>query len=294
PMAVAVVAKRKREHELRRAIDSGELRLVYQPTVNLVTGAVIGFEALVRWEDPDQGWLEPASFIQLAEDSGLIWSLGRWVLAEACRQAEVWRQLCPETTPLVMGVNLSARQFRPAIVREIVAALAATGMAPDRLELEFNERGVVDYAATSIQINALRELGVRIAIDDFGTGYSALSYLRRLVVDTIKIDRGFVLGLEGDAASQAIVRAVTALAHELGIAVTAEGIETQAQLDQLRQLGVDRGQGFFLSRPVPGDLITQSFALRVQAPANARPPLTLSNFDLATDPQALEEQPLVR
>ena len=293
-MAVAVVSKRKREHELRRAIESGELRLVYQPTVNLVDGAVIGFEALVRWEDPDQGLLEPASFIQLAEDSGLIWSLGRWVLAEAFRQAEVWRQLCPETAPLVMGVNLSARQFRPAIVREIVAALAATGMAPDRLELEFTERGVVDYAATSIQINALRELGVRIAIDDFGTGYSALSYLRRLVVDTIKIDRGFVLGLEGDAASQAIVRAVTALAHELGIAVTAEGIETQTQLDQLRQLGVDRGQGFFLSRPVPGDLITQSFALRVQAPANARPPLTLSNFDLATDPQALEEQPLVR
>ncbi|MDP9364621.1 MAG: EAL domain-containing protein [Chloroflexota bacterium] len=222
----------------------------WQPQVALATGAVVGLEALVRWEHPDQGLLTPDRFIGLAEETGLIVPLGRWAVREACRQARCWADRHPETAELAVSVNLSSRQIRrAALAAEVAVVLEESGLDPRRLVLEITESVLVeDDAEVERTLAALRRLGVRLAIDDFGTGYSSLRYLHRLAVDALKLDQGFVAGLGQDAVSAAIVRAVTALAHELGMTLVAEGIETDAQLALLRQLGVDHGQGYFFSR----------------------------------------------
>jgi len=255
-MNAATLDRLDLERDLRRALDGGELRVHYQPIVDLRTDAVVGFEALVRWQHPTRGLVAPLAFIPMAEETGLIEPLGRWVLETACRQAARWHASAAKRSvmPPFVSVNLSARQFVAAdLVADVAAILAKTHLAPSALELEITESVVMDQSEAGIRaLRALRELGVRLVLDDFGTGYSSLSYLKHLPLDTIKIDRSFVTGLD-QPADRSIVDAVIALAHGLGIGVVAEGIETEAQADQLRELGCDLGQGYLFARPIPAD-----------------------------------------
>ena len=250
-MSAPVVARLKQETDLRRAIDRGELRLHYQPAYHLGSGEVTGIEALVRWQHPELGLLAPADFIHAAEATGLVVPMGLWALREACRRTIIWHEQTGAQPTIC--VNLSARQLQdPYLIREVGLALEETGLAPAYLELEITESIVMAEATNTRQTLAeLKRLGLRIAIDDFGTGYSSLSYLRDLPVDTLKIDRSFVAGLDQDQGSQAIIRAIATLAHELGLVVTAEGIETADQLALVRTLGIDIAQGYFFTRPVP-------------------------------------------
>jgi EAL domain-containing protein (putative c-di-GMP-specific phosphodiesterase class I) len=243
------------EHDLRRAIERSELRLHYQPLVNLATGEMVGVEALLRWQHPTRGLMPPLSFIPLAEDTGLILPIGRWVLETACEQLRDWQQRLPAARNLAMSVNISARQFAQADLSGLLAQiLDHTRIEPSLLELEITESVVMDQSEASVdRLRGLRALGVRLVLDDFGTGYSSLAYLRRLPLDTIKVDRAFVSGLGDAPLDMPIVRTVVALAHGLGVDVVAEGIETPLQLAELRGLDCDRGQGFWFARPLPAD-----------------------------------------
>ncbi len=252
-MEAPVVARLEQELDLRRAVERGDLRLQYQPIIALETGHVVAAEALLRWERPGQGLLQPIDFIGLAEETGLIVPLGQWVLQEACAQAVAWRHLRPEA-PLLMCVNLAARQLgEPRFVADVARTLKESGLEPGRLLLEFTERAATwETVNTRSALEDLRSLGVRLALDDFGTGFSSLSRLRQLPVEGLKIDQSFVAGMDEDAGKRAIVRAVTTLAHDLGLSVTAEGIETASEAAILQELGVDNGQGYHFARPMPG------------------------------------------
>jgi EAL domain-containing protein (putative c-di-GMP-specific phosphodiesterase class I)/GGDEF domain-containing protein len=240
------------ENDLRRGIERGELRLHYQPLIDLATDRIVGFEALVRWEHPVRGLIPPLSFVPLAEETGLILPLGRWVLERACRQARAWHDARPGGPPLFMSVNLSARQFaQPELVDQVREILDDTGLDPAALEIEITESVLMDQTEAGVRtLRQLRDIGVRLVLDDFGTGYSSLSYLKHLPLDTIKIDRSFVAGLDGDT-DRSLVDAVIALAHGLRIGVVAEGIETEAQFELLRGMGCDVGQGYLFARPLP-------------------------------------------
>ena len=240
------------ESDLRRGIERGELRLHYQPLVDMPTDRIVGFEALVRWEHPVRGLIPPLSFVPLAEETGLILPLGRWVLEHACRQARAWRDLRPDAPPMFMSVNLSARQFaQPGLVDQVKEILADTGLEPSTLEIEITESALMDQTEAGIRtLRQLRDIGVRLVLDDFGTGYSSLSYLKHLPLDTIKIDRSFVAGM-GDDIDRAIIDAVISLAHGLRITTVAEGIETEEQFERLRAMGCDVGQGYLFARPMP-------------------------------------------
>ena len=240
------------ETELAEAVERREFVLHYQPVVALSTGRVTGVEALVRWIHPRRGVVSPAEFIPLAEETGAIVPLGRWVLEEACRQAVEWDG--EGLSPLQLNVNLSAVQFqREDLVETVAAVLEVTGLSPSRLTLELTETIVMEDVEAGMDAMArLRELGVRIALDDFGQGYSSLGYLKRFPLDNIKIDRSFVDGLVGSPEDQAIVRSVVMLAREMHMTVTAEGVETAEQLDAVRLLGCDEAQGYFFSAPLPG------------------------------------------
>ncbi len=260
------------EHDLRRAIERSELRLHYQPLVNLADGTVVGVEALLRWQHPDRGLVPPLSFISLAEETGLIVPIGQWVLETACRQARSWQRFGAGAPPVV-SVNLSARQFAQSdLVDRVAATLADAGLDAGALELEITESVAMDQSEASIErLQALRRLGVKLVLDDFGTGYSSLSYLRHLPLDTLKIDRSFVSGLGSDAADLPIARAVISLAHGLGISVVAEGIETTTQLDCLRDLGCDRGQGYTFARPLASEQLETLLEAANGAPLILRP-----------------------
>ncbi|MGI8856916.1 MAG: PAS domain S-box protein [Thermomicrobiales bacterium] len=243
----------QRERALRRAVERGEFAAFYQPIVALDTGDIIGFEALARWPHPDLGYIPPDEFIQLAEETGLIVAIDRWMLREACGQLRRWDKRCPEGPRLGMGVNVSGMHLAQAdFVARVEEVLRETGLDPPRLRLEITESTLV--AHTEVAASALcrlRDLGVRIALDDFGVGYSSLNYLREFPIDTVKIDRSFVGGAADDATSTAIVQSVVSLARTLGMHTVAEGIECGDQIQRLREIGCDYGQGYFFARPMP-------------------------------------------
>jgi diguanylate cyclase (GGDEF)-like protein/PAS domain S-box-containing protein len=252
-MQTGAIERMEIESDLRRALGRDELRVYFQPIVDLETGAVNEVEALARWERPGHGIVSPLVFIPIAEETGLIVPIGQWVLEEACRWARRWDSFSGDQPPLVVSVNLSARQFsNPDLLADIQRVLSETGLDPHQLKLEITESVVMHDAEATIQtLLALKALGIRVAVDDFGTGYSSLTYLKRLPVETLKIDRSFVNGLGQDAQDAAIVDSVVALARTLHLSVTAEGVETQAQARHLKLLGCDRGQGFLFARPLP-------------------------------------------
>ena len=239
------------EQALRRALEAGELRVQYQPEISVRSGAIVGFEALVRWQHPERGLIGPAEFVAVAEHTGLIVPLGRWVISEACRQLGHWHaSIAPDA---FMAVNVSARQLAdPEIIDVLGEALEEAAVEPHRLEVEVTESVLMDDVERSTEcLTALKELGVGLVVDDFGTGYSSLSYLRRFPVDKVKVDRSFVAGLGANDEDAAIVNAVVNLAHNLGLEAVAEGVESPVQLDALRELGCEYAQGFHLGRPVP-------------------------------------------
>jgi diguanylate cyclase (GGDEF)-like protein len=254
-MGAALRERAELEADLGRAVARGELWLAYQPVVELATGTVVGVEALVRWQHHALGPIPPGQFIPLAEETGQVERVGRWVLAKACRQARAWQEQYAD--PPVVSVNLSARQFqRPDLVEVIAFMLRETGLDPALLKLEITESAVMADAETAVAtLRRLKELGVGLAIDDFGTGYSSLNYLRRFPVDALKIDKAFVAGLGRDTGDEAIVEAVIGLAHTLGRQVVAEGIETAEQLGLLRAMGCEQGQGFRFGQPEPATAI---------------------------------------
>jgi diguanylate cyclase (GGDEF)-like protein len=242
------------EDRLRAALEAGELRLHYQPTFDIGTGQVTGVEALLRWQQSAGRLVPPLEFVPVAEETGLIVPIGAWVLEEACRQAAEWQRA---GAPLTMSVNVSGRQLAPALVDTVRQALANSGLPPQQLILELTESILVDGEGDTVGLlEQLKALGIRLAIDDFGTGYSSLSYLTRLPVDILKVDRSFVSALGGDGGREHLVATILEMARGLDLRTTAEGIEDGDQLDALRRLGCDVGQGFLFSRPVAPAAIT--------------------------------------
>jgi diguanylate cyclase (GGDEF)-like protein len=261
--------RRLLQDELRAALALQQLRLDYQPQVNADTGAVTGVEALLRWEHPRRGRVSPADFVPLAEQTGLIVPIGRWVLSQACRDAMDW----PDSVRV--SVNVSAVQFRQGgLLRDVAAALADSGLAPQRLELEITETVMMadtDTDAAVAQLEELRVSGVRVAMDDFGTGYSSLSHLRRFPFDRLKIDRSFVRDVACDPHAQSIVRAIQALGHSLGMCTTVEGVETAEQLAMVRAQGCTEVQGYLFARPQPAAAVAAWIAGNGLGPTLAAP-----------------------
>lgn len=254
------------ESGLRRALQQHEFVLHYQPKIDLRSNAVVGAEALVRWQKPGQALIYPGDFIAVAEDSGLIVPLSQWVLAEACRQAREWQRA--GLPPISLSVNISPIDFRqPDFVASIERVLQQSGLAAQTLELEITE-GVLmqNVEATMTALNRLKALGVRLAIDDFGTGYSSLSYLRRFPIDVLKIDQSFIRGLSCDSNDAALVDAIISLGRSLGLKVIAEGIETAGQLAYLKDRQCEEGQGYYFSQALPAAAFAQWLAQGKSAP----------------------------
>jgi EAL domain-containing protein (putative c-di-GMP-specific phosphodiesterase class I) len=243
--------------DLKRQLSLGwpELDLYYQPIVDLNDGAVVGFESLLRWHHPDRGAVSPGVFVPLAEESGVIAPLGRWVLERATRQLRAWQDAEPAERMLTMSVNVSARQLcGDRLIEDVRHALEASGVAPQSLTLEITESALVaDPQVAAATLARLEQLGVRMAIDDFGTGYSSLSYLQRFPVDVLKIDRTFVRDADRGARQRALFRAIVELAHALDLQVVAEGIERSTEVELCQQVHCRFGQGFLFARPLPAD-----------------------------------------
>jgi EAL domain-containing protein (putative c-di-GMP-specific phosphodiesterase class I) len=239
--------RRALEADLKHALSAGQLEVHYQPLVDISRNRVAGFEALLRWRHPQRGMIPPSDFIPIAEATGLIIPIGEWALRTACAEAATWRN------GMTVAVNLSAIQFRTLdLVNTVIGALAHSGLAPERLELEITESVLLaETEATQATLHKLRDFGVRIALDDFGTGYSSLSYLRGFPFDKLKIDRSFVKDLSDRQDCTAIIAAISSLAKSLGIATTAEGVETPQQLDFLRLQGCTQAQGYLFSPAAP-------------------------------------------
>jgi len=250
------------ESSLRRALERDQFMLHYQPRIDLRTGRIIGAEALIRWNLPDQGVVAPGKFIPLAEETGLIVPIGKWVLREACAQNKAWQDAGLE--PIVVSVNVSARQFRQDnLVRTVAEVLDETGLDPSYLELELTESMVMHDAAQLVaMLSDIKRLGVQIAVDDFGTGYSSLSYLKRFPVDRLKVDRSFVEHLATDMDDATIVRAIITLGHNLGLKVVAEGVELPEQVNFLRLNFCDEAQGFHYCRPIPSHELAEKLTKR--------------------------------
>jgi len=256
--------RRQLESDLRLAIERGEFELHYQPLFDLEHNKICSFEALIRWNHPTRGLVSPGDFIPVAEDTGLIVPIGAWVVREACAEAARW----PDD--IRVAVNASAVQFhRGALHETILRALADTGLAPARLEIEITESIFLEGGETTLKLlHSLRSLGVRIALDDFGTGYSSLSYLQSFPFDKLKIDRSFIQNLLTRDGASAIVRAITELAHALNIETTAEGVEETAQLVELRSHGCSSVQGFLFAEPMTAADVDQLFRREAEAAQN--------------------------
>jgi diguanylate cyclase (GGDEF)-like protein len=270
-MHAAVVARHVLSAELNRAVQQAEFRLLYQPIVTLTTGQLVGIEALVRWHHPTRGVLEPADFIPLAEESGLIVPIGAGVLHEACHQARTWLRRRSDLAEVTINVNVSPAQVRhEGFVAEVAAALRESRIRPSTLVLEITESLLMgDTSATLETLEAVRQLGVRIAVDDFGTGYSSLSYLQRFSVDSLKIPKNFIDSEATTDSRWALVRAIVAIGHSLQLAVVAEGIEDREQHEALRELGCDFGQGYYFARPLPADQLRRLLADHAHTPMSA-------------------------
>jgi diguanylate cyclase (GGDEF)-like protein len=255
------------ETSLRRATENEEFITHYQPVVDLASGEVVGAEALVRWRHPEFGLLPPAKFIGLAEDTGMIVDIGDFVMRSACAQTRAWQDR--GFGRLRVAVNISARHFQQAnFLDRVVQILSDTRLDPACLELELTETSIVQNAEAAAELFAsIRHLGARVAIDDFGTGYSSLSYLKRLPIDTVKLDRSFVAGATSDPRDAALVMSIITLAHNLGLKVIAEGVETDEQLNFLRLLRCDEAQGYLFSKPMPAEVFESSMTLRPQRKA---------------------------
>ncbi len=251
-MRARAIARLVLENELRQALERNELCLHYQPILDLRTDRITGFEALVRWRHPYRGLVPPSEFIPIAEETGSIVPIGNWVLREAAGQLARWRQQTDQARDLTMSVNLSARQFREKdLASQVGLALMQAGLEPEALKVEITETVLVDDAEQALAtLDALRALGVQVQIDDFGTGYSSLSYLQRFPVDTLKIDRSFIRRISAGDDSVEIVRSIVNLAHGLGLTVIAEGVETQEQLNFIKALACELGQGYLISKPL--------------------------------------------
>jgi diguanylate cyclase (GGDEF)-like protein len=269
-LTAAVTARVSLEAALRRAIERDEFALHFQPKADLRTGKVTGVEALLRWQRPGHGLVPPDRFVGVLEDTGLILPVGAWVIRAACTQLAAWdRQRLPK---LRLAVNLSARQFRHLYLAPMVEdSLRENGIDPQRLEIELTESLLMeDNQATRAMLDSFRRLGVRLAIDDFGTGHSSLSYLKRFNIDTLKIDRSFVQSLPGSEEDAAICSAVIALGRSMRMNVVAEGVESEDQLQLLRDLGCDEAQGYWLGRPMPGAEFAAWYASNLRARSRRR------------------------
>jgi diguanylate cyclase (GGDEF)-like protein len=251
-MHARAVALLQLETDLRRAVERNEFRLYYQPIVSFHSGKVYGFEALIRWLHPEKNIISPAEFIPIAEETGLIIPIGRWVLREACRQMKEWQQSYPNLPPLTVSVNLSGKQLsQPDLIQDIKSILNETELDPSYLELEITESVIMENAEHAADMLAqLRALRVQINVDDFGTGYSSLSYLHRFPVNNLKIDQSFVSRIGVDEENSEIISTILTLARNLGLDVIAEGVETKEQLNHLQDLGCEQGQGYYFSVPV--------------------------------------------
>ncbi|HZE52100.1 MAG TPA: GGDEF domain-containing phosphodiesterase, partial [Bradyrhizobium sp.] len=258
------------ESALRRALDRDQFALHYQPKVDMTTGQITGVEALLRWTHPDLGVLPPAQFIPLAEETGLIVPIGRWVLRKACAQNMAWQR--SGLRPVSMAVNLSPRQFLDEdLLQDIDGALAASGMPPVLLQLEVTESMVMRNVSRAVKVlDAIQSRGIRLAIDDFGTGYSSMSLMKQFPIDTIKIDRSFVRDLPDDSEDKAITQAIISMGKALGMTIVAEGVETAEQETFLRDHACDEMQGFLFSKPVPSQQLAE---LLRSAPLLISPPL---------------------
>jgi diguanylate cyclase (GGDEF)-like protein/PAS domain S-box-containing protein len=259
------------ESELRQAISRGELAVYYQPIVSLDQGKLMGFEALVRWKNPSRGLLRPADFIHLAEDTGMIVDVDRWVLKTACQQMSAWKQDYAEALPLTLSVNMSGKYItQPDLIPTIAQILEETGLNPENLKLEITENAIIENnLATREAFAGLQSLGIQIQIDDFGIGYSSLGYLSQFPVNALKIDQSFVSKMDSDSSHMKIVQAIVSLTHRLGVGVIAEGLETSSQLEKLRALNCGYGQGYLISEPLDREsaqfLLRELFALHSEA-----------------------------
>jgi diguanylate cyclase (GGDEF)-like protein/PAS domain S-box-containing protein len=267
-MRTAVVDRLELEADLRTALAREEFELFFQPLVQLESTRIVGVEALVRWNHPRRGMLQPLDFIPVAEETGQIIPLGRWVMSEACRQAHAWWNTLPDTDRSSIAVNVSGRQLRdPSFVEDVAGALAESGLRPSRLVLEITETVIMHRTEGIMQrLRALKELGIQLAIDDFGTGYSSLNYLQQFPIDIIKIDKTFVDGLQRNDAGTALTRTIIGLGFTLGLSTVAEGIEEDQQRTALQELGCVLGQGFLFARPLNAgettDVLTSSRGVR--------------------------------
>ena len=270
----------KMENDLGRALDREEFRVYYQPIVSLDNGQLAGFEALIRWQHPERGFVNPADFIPLAEETGLIVPIGLWILKKACQQLCQWQWQFPAHRQLFMSVNLSSKQVaQPDLVSQIREILDQTHVEAKHLKLEITESAVMDNAEMAERLlKRLKALGVQLSIDDFGTGYSSLGYLHRVPVNTLKVDRSFI-GRIGDAAENIeIVRTIVSLAENMGMDVVAEGVETLSQLSQLRKLNCQYGQGYLFSRPVDAESVTSLISKKPHWQADLFPTLTNEHY----------------
>jgi EAL domain-containing protein (putative c-di-GMP-specific phosphodiesterase class I) len=268
PMAVEHLVL---ESHLNHALEQNEFSAHYQARVDLKSGAITGAEALLRWWNPKLGTVSPAQFIPLAEVTGLIAPIGNWILRTACEQNVAWQRR--GLRPLVIAVNLSPRQFKDADLLGVIAdVLERTGMAPELLELEITESMIMHDVDRAVErARAIKTLGVRLAIDDFGTGYSSLSQLKRLPIDTLKIDRSFVRDVAAGAEDRAIAETIISLGKTLGVTVVAEGVETKTQLEFLREHACDEMQGFYFSKPCHPDAFAKLMAAESDGRARPQP-----------------------